>query len=275
MGSLDGGRVLNIAHRGASSAAPPNTLSAVRKAYELGADGIEFDVRLSRDGVPVVIHDATIALPAGERVRVADLTLEGLKAIDVGSKFGPAHQGEQIPTLEELLTHARGRLLLNLELKSTAILDTRLARAAAAEVQRVGLGSEMLVSSFNPFALLQTKRVAPHIPLGLLGSRAFPRPPLLSLLGLLLTVKAVHPEHTTVDPLCVTRARRRGMRVHTWTVDDPAEMRRLIDLGVNGIITNVPDVLGELLQTTQERRGASAQRDQESATRPEAWFEDG
>jgi glycerophosphoryl diester phosphodiesterase len=273
MGAVGDGRVLNIAHRGASSVAPPNTLSAVRKAYELGADGVEFDVRLSGDGVPVVIHDSTVLLPDGSNPRVADLTLEQLKAIDVGSQFDAAYRREQIPTLEELLTWAKDRLLLNLELKSTSALDTRLPAAAVAEVERLRLGSSVLISSFNPFALLQTKRLAPHLQLGMLASHAFPCQRLLMLLGSLLAVSAIHPEHTVIDRLYISRARRRRMQVQAWTVDEPAEMRRLIGLGVNGIITNLPQVLRALLQESLGPPDRPGRRGEASAQGPGAWFD--
>jgi glycerophosphoryl diester phosphodiesterase len=260
MGAPGGCRVLNVAHRGASSVAPPNTLAAVLKAHELGADGIEFDVRLSADGLPVVAHDATVTLPSGRAARVADLTLEVLKGIDVGGRFGPAYRGERIPTLEELLRCASGSLLMDIELKTAEALDAGLVRATVAEVERVGTSGDVLISSFNPLALLQARRAAPHIPVALLGTRRFLRPPLLALLAALMQADALHPEHSTVGPRSVAQGRRRGLRVHTWTVDDRDEMERLIDLGVNGIITNVPGLLGQVLQARRRRKTADGGR---------------
>ncbi|TET54953.1 MAG: glycerophosphodiester phosphodiesterase [Anaerolineales bacterium] len=261
---LDGGRVLNIAHRGASSVAPPNTLAAVLKAIEFGADAVEVDVRLSRDGVPVIVHDSTVRLPTGARVRVSAMSVEGLKRIDISSGFDAKFAGERIPTLAEVLESAGGLLFLNIELKSAGVLAARLPRATVNTVQRLGLGERVLVSSFNPVALLQTKRAAPDLAVGLLSSRATPHPLRLSLPATLLPIATLHPHHTIVDARYVARAQRRGLRVFTWTVDEPNEMERLIALGVNGIITNVPQVLRALLET---RSGGGDRCDQRQTPR--------
>jgi len=137
----DAGRTLDIAHRGASTAAPPNTLAAFEKAIELGADGIEFDVHLSADGVPVVIHDFTVNGTTNGSGRVASLTLVQLKQLDAGSYFDPAFAGERIPTLAEVLEAVGSRLLLNIELKSTSLRDNGLEQAVIAQVEQHDLGS--------------------------------------------------------------------------------------------------------------------------------------
>lgn len=237
----------NIAHRGASKIAPPNTLAAFARAAELGADGIEFDVHLSADGVPVVIHDFTVDATTDGHGRVADLTLAQLKALDAGSSFDPAFVGERIPTLEEVLDAVEDRLLLNVELKSTSIRDNGLERAVLAQIERHRASDRVLISSFNPFSLRRVRRRAPHIPLGLLYAPDLPLPLRRAWLAFLAPHEARHPEHTMIDAQYMAWARRRGYRVYTWTVDEPDEMRRLIALGVDGIITNVPDVLRSVL----------------------------
>jgi len=239
---------LNIAHRGASAAAPPNTLAAFEKAVELGADGIEFDVHLSADGVPVVIHDSTVDATTDGSGRVADLTLAQLKQLDAGAPFDPAFAGERIPTLKEVLETMGGRLLLNIELKTTSLRDNGLERAVIARVGQHGLETHVLLSSFNPFSLRRVKGIAPHIPVGLLY---LPGLPLIlhRILSLLAPHEACHPEHTAVDARYMAWARRRDRQVNTWTVNDPDEMRRLIRLGVDGIITDVPDVLSNILES--------------------------
>ena len=270
---LNKGRTLNIAHRGASIAAPPNTLAAFEKAIALGADGIEFDVHLSADGVPVVIHDFAVDTTTNGSGRVADLTLAQLKQLDAGVRFNPAFAGERVPTLGEVLEAVGSRLLLNIELKTTSLRDNGLEQAVIAQVKRHGLDDHVLFSSFNPFSLRRAKRIAPHIPVGLLtplflpphrggrgrglppyrGGRGRGLPPYRggrgrwAWLAFLFPHEARHPEHKMVDARYMAWARRQGYRVNTWTVDDPAEMRRLIGLGVDGIITNVPDLLGSIL----------------------------
>lgn len=252
---LESDRTLNIAHRGASAAAPPNTLAAFKKAIELGADGIEFDVHFSADGVPVVIHDFTVDATTDGSGRVADLTLAQLKQLDAGTRFDPAFTGERIPTLDEVLEAVSGRrgwggeLLLNVELKTTSPGDNGLERAVITLVEQHSLSRRVLFSSFNPFSLRRAKRIAPHIPAGLLYDQGLSLPLRRAWLAFLAPHEARHPHYKMVDARYMAWARRRGYRVNTWTVDDPAEMRRLVGLGVNGIITNVPDVLRSVLES--------------------------
>ena len=241
--------MVNIAHRGASAVAPANTLAAFEKAVELGADGIEFDVHLSADGVPVVIHDFSVDSTTDGSGRVAEMTIVQLAQLDVGSYFDPAFAGERIPTLEAVLEAMGGRLLLNIELKSTSLRDKGLEQTVIAQIERHGLGTSVLFSSFNPFSLRRAKRIAPHIAVGLLYGPDLPLPLRRAWLAPLVPHEARHPEHTMVDAHYMAWARRRGYRVNTWTVDDPDEMHRLIGLGVDGIITNVPDVLRSILET--------------------------
>ncbi len=172
--SLPTYRCTNIAHRGASAVAPANTLAAFEKAAELGADGIEFDVHLSADGAPVVIHDFAVDATTDGSGRVAEMDLAQLKQLDAGSRFDPAFAGERIPTLEEVLQTFGDRLLLNVELKSTSPRDDGLERAVLALVEQYELGSRVLLSSFNPFSLRRAKKLAPHVRVGLLYAPDLP-----------------------------------------------------------------------------------------------------
>jgi glycerophosphoryl diester phosphodiesterase len=242
-------RVLNLAHCGASAVAPPNTLAAFDKAIELGADGIEFDVHLSADGVPVVIHDFTVEATTDGSGRVADLTLAQLKELDAGSSFAPAFAGEHIPTLQEVLEAVGGQLLLNIELKTVSPRDHGLERAVIDQVKQHELSDRVLLSSFNPFSLRRAKGIAPHIPTGLLYAPGMPLPLRRAWMASLVPHEARHPEHTMVDGRYMAWARRHDYRVHTWTVDDPNEMRHLIALGVDAIITNVPDTLHDVIES--------------------------
>jgi glycerophosphoryl diester phosphodiesterase len=244
-------RTLDIAHRGASAVAPANTLAAFERAVEFGADGIEFDVHLSAEGVPVVIHDFAVDATTDGSGRVAQMSLDQLKQLDAGAHFDPVYAGERIPTLEEVLQTFGDRLLLNVELKSVSLCDNGLEQAVLALVTRYKLGSRVLLSSFNPFSLRRVKQIAPHVRAGLLYAPDLPLFLSRAWLAPLFPHEARHPEHTMVDARYMTRARRRGYQVNVWTVDAPDEMRRLIGLDVNGIITNVPDVLREILDSTQ------------------------
>jgi glycerophosphoryl diester phosphodiesterase len=246
---LDRERVLNLAHRGASAVTPPNTLAAFEKAAELGADGVELDVHLSADGVPVVIHDFTVDETTDGTGRVDHLPLAQLRELDAGSSFDPKFKGERIPTLSQVLATVGGRLLLNIELKSTSLGDNGLERAVVTQVEHHGLDDgRVLFSSFNPIALRRAKKMAPHIPVGLLHAPDLPLPLRQLWLAPFVPHEARHPEHTMVNTTYMTQAHRRGYMVNTWTVDEPDEMIRLIDLGVDCIITNQPDVLHAIIQ---------------------------
>ncbi len=244
------GRPLNIAHRGASSAAPPNTLSAFEKALELGADGVELDIHLSADGLPVVIHDFTVDATTDGCGKVTDMTLAQLQELDAGSTFDPAFAGEPIPSLEQVFETVGDRLLLNVELKTTRLRDYGLERAVIAAIERHGLsGDRVLISSFNPFALRRIKRIAPHLPTGLLYAPNLPLPLRRAWLAPLCPHEARHPAHSMVNARYVAWARRQGYLINAWTVDDPNDMRRLISLGVDGIITNLPDLLRAIMES--------------------------
>jgi len=247
MNFLDHERVLNIAHRGASVAAPPNTLAAFEKAAEMGADGIEFDVHLSADGVPVVIHDFSVDNTTDGSGPVAGMTLAQLERLDAGSSFDPAFAGQRIPTLKKVLETFGDQLLLNIELKNFGLRDNGLERTVIAQIEQHELHSRVIISSFNPISLHRVKKIAPHIPVGLLYAPTLPLPLRRAWLAPLFPHEARHPERRMADARHVAWAREHGYRVNVWTVNDPDEMRHLIGLGVYGIITDVPDVLQQIL----------------------------
>jgi glycerophosphoryl diester phosphodiesterase len=240
-------RPLNFAHQGASYEAPGNTLAAFLLAIELGADGIELDVHLSKDGEPVVIHDFTLERTTNGEGLVRDKTLAELKGLDAGIWFDPAFIGERIPTLQEVFDAVGDRLLLNIELKTNAVRDDGLVPAVVRLVEENHLLERVVVSSFNPLAVWWVKRLNPWIPVGLLYAQDAPlllRGPWLQRF---MRLKALHPHFTLVDSGYVRRARKRGCRVHVWTADDPGEMWQLMRMGVDLIITNRPDLLRQVL----------------------------
>lgn len=248
-------RPLNLAHRGASRHAPQNTLAAFIQAAELGADGIELDVHLSADGIPVVIHDFNLDATTNGTGAVRSKTLAQLKELDAGSKFNPAFAGEQIPTLSQVLETIGHRLLLNIELKSVGWRRDGLEQAVAAEVKKYGLEKRVIFSSFNPFAVRRIKQLLPHVPAGLLYAPDLPLYLRRAWLAPLCPHEARHPHHSMLTPPSVRALRARGYSINTWTVDEPAEMRRLIELGIDAIITNRPDVLKQVLDEFRTRPG--------------------
>jgi len=239
---------LNIAHRGANQVAPENTLRAFQEALNRGADGIELDVRLSADGVPVVIHDATVEATTDGSGAVANMTFAQLRTLDAGGWLDPAFKGERIPSLEEVLDTFGGRTVLNLELKGAQVFDNDLVPTVVDLLERHELQQEVLVSCFNPYLLRQVRRLAPRVPLALLYTNS--PLPLRRLADLLLGEQpaAIHPHHTNVSERLVAHAHELGVRVNVWTIDDPQRMRVLADGGVDGIITNKPALLRRVLK---------------------------
>lgn len=233
---------LVIAHRGASAYAPENTMPAIELAIRQGADMVEVDVQRSADGVLVVFHDELTQRWDGQRRRMTDCTLSELRRIDIG--------GARIATFTELCAYAyEQNLRMNVELKGFG-----LAGDVARTLRETRTEELVLISSFATQALAEAAIACPHIPRGyLMGSETL-RPdvrfreswPMVALKQ--AQVQAWHPAYqipfaSRVIPI----VRRAGYQVNVWTVNDEAVMSRLLDLDVDGIITDKPDVLRRLL----------------------------
>lgn len=250
-------RPLILAHRGASAYAPENTLAAFHMARELGADGLEFDVHFSREGIPVVIHDSTVDRTTGGRGKVSRLTIGELRQLDAGAWKGTQFTGERIPSLQEVFEtlgdwiKPSGReqpCILNLELKSEQLDDTRLKLYLNNLIARYDLHDRLLISSFSPVALHRVKKMNPRLRRGLLYDRSQPIYLRRAWLRFYASAQALHPEHAMIDERYMKWARGKKYAVNTWTVDDPDEARRLASLGVHAIITNQPDLIRAALE---------------------------
>ena len=241
------GRPLVFAHRGAKAVAPENTIPAFRKAIELGADGVELDVQFSADGALVVIHGLTLEETTDGRGRVTAHTLEELKRLDAGSWFHPRFAGTRLCTLEEALDAIGDRLLINIEAKSLSMGDDGMAAQIAAVIRQRALYDQVIVSSFNPLFLRRLKRLDPRIETGLLYAPDLPAYLSRAWLRPWARPDALHPEHVMVDEAYMRWARGKGYKVHVWTVNEPEDMQRMIELGVDVIITDYPDRLRSLL----------------------------
>ncbi len=228
-----------LGHRGASAHALENTLAAFRRARDDGADGVELDVIRCATGEIVVFHDDDLRrLGDGRRDDVRSLRFAELRALQLRDpKTGFTGT---IPTLDEVLEELGPHLLVNVELKaSRAHHGQRLAPAVATLLYR-HRAARVIVSSFNPLALLRFRLAAPDLPTGLLFHGEQSRPLRAAWPRFAIRPTALHPEHTLVQPDTVARWRGEGLAINTWTVDDPAELVRLRDLGVDAIIANDP-----------------------------------
>ncbi len=247
IGEFYGDKPLVFGHRGARQAAPENTLAAFRRALEMGADGIELDVMLSADGVPVVIHDFTLERTTNGYGRVEEQTLDQLRELDAGGHFAPEFRGEPIPTLAEVLDALGGALRINIELKSTSRGDNGLETRVVELVRGRSLEGSIIFSSFNPLSLWRAKRLAPEVRRGLLYSRDMPFFLRRAWAAPFLGLDAAHPEAGMVDARYMRWAQGHGYRVNVWTVNEPPAMLRLMDLGVDALITDRPDVARSLV----------------------------
>jgi glycerophosphoryl diester phosphodiesterase len=241
-----------FAHRGAKSVAPENTLPAFQAALDMGVDGIELDVQCSKDGVLVVMHNFTVDETTDGHGRVGDFTATDLARLDAGSHFGASFAGVGVPTLEEVFALVAGRCRINVEIKSTDPLGGPEVDALAAMIRAGNLYNQVLVSSFNPISLIKMRWVDNHVPLALL----YYGQPLPSFLqnawfSPIMQPEAVHPHSSLVDATLMGWAKSTDVRataaqliqVNTWTVNDVEEARRLAALGVDAIITDVPDAI--------------------------------
>jgi glycerophosphoryl diester phosphodiesterase len=241
--------VLAIAHRGASAYAPENTLAALRAAVELRCDLAEVDVQRTRDGVLVLAHDADLARTTGRHRAVGDLTYRELCRLDAGSWFSPAHAGEPVPTLEQALDVLDGSGTgLLLEVKHPArhpgiAADVaRTLRARRGYVESAVATGRLVVQSFDHGVMRDFAALEPEVPVGLLG-----HPPVRRLPALATWATHVNPRHGRATAAYVEAVHDAGMSCLVWTVDKDADVRRAIDLGVDGVISNRPDAVQRAL----------------------------
>jgi glycerophosphoryl diester phosphodiesterase len=229
-----------VAHRGWSGGAPENTLAAFRLAMsEPEVRWIELDVHLSRDGVPVVIHDATLGRTTNGRGRVADYTAAQLSRMDAGSWFHPIYACEPIPTLEQVLVLTAGRCRLNIELKQGGDDPDRLARRVADMVRSFRLESETVLTSFVPELIVAARRHRPQIATGLIIDR---RPPGLVSALRSLGASFLSIGYASLHPSLLQEAASAGIQTMVWTVNQPQDLRRLAAMPQPFLIcTNYPD----------------------------------
>lgn len=245
---------LIIGHRGASAVAPENTMAAFREAIVVGADGIEFDVRLTRDGVPVVIHDATLRRTGGLSQRIAEVTWAELAQVDVGSWFARkqklpsgAFANETVPGLAELFTlYQSNNSTLYLEMKCDAPVEyAPLAEACCLMIEEFGLKDRVMIECFQLPALRIVKEIDANIKTVALFEPSLSNPSVLSDQSIIskasevgATALALH--HRLVRKSLVEKAKANGMHVAVWTVDDPSWIERARTIGIDALITNDP-----------------------------------
>ncbi|MFZ2097546.1 MAG: glycerophosphodiester phosphodiesterase family protein [Anaerolineales bacterium] len=229
-----------FAHRGSSAYAPENTLAAFCLAIEQGADGIELDAILSADSQVIVIHDQTADRTTNGTGRVNRLTLTELQTLDAGSHFDASFKGERIPSLAEVFNTFGNHIFINVELKNYASPTDDLPDRVVELVRKYAFKETILISSFNPVALLRVHYLMPEIPLGLLTIRGKKGAIFRSWLGRLVPHQVIQPAWTDVNPSLVADNHHHGCSIFPYTINDPIVMQHLFKIGVDGIYTDNP-----------------------------------
>ena len=231
-----------IAHRGASSYAPENTISAFDRALALGVGHVELDVHLSRDGQVVVIHDDLLDRTTNGSGPVAFHTWEQLHSLDAGAWFGPEFAGEGIPTLSQVLERYQQQFHFHIEIKGQT---DNLSQKTIDLVRRYGLEDRVTITSFRVEPLRETREYAPELGTGWLVTEATEA---VVSRARELGLSSLCPRADTLTPELVERLHRQGFLVRAWGVADEELMRRAVDAGADGMTVNFPDKLLEYLR---------------------------
>lgn len=240
-------RVEIIAHRGASDAAPENTMAAIRGAIDDGADWVEIDVQETADGNVVVFHDSDFMKVAGVDLKIWDATTDDLKDIDIGGWFAPEFANQRVPTLAEVLDECKGKIGVNIELKYYGH-EKQLEERVVKIVESRGMASEIVLMSLKMEGVRKLKSLRPDWGVGLLMSVAA---------GNLSKIKAdfVAVNAKFATPAFVRSVQRAEKELYVWTVNDASSMSRMISRGVDGLITDKPRLARRVLERRAEMSG--------------------
>lgn len=251
----DSSAPLVIAHRGASMYAPENTIAAFELAVEMGADAIELDTMLTADGIPVVIHDQSLERTTNESGNVSSMTVAEIKLLDAGSRFEVRFAEEKIPTLEEVFSAVGKEILINVELKNYTSPFDRLPETVVALVMKKGLSDRVLLSSFNPIALIKAQKASEEIRRAALigGGPKIAR----GIIEAFTDYFALHPEVSLVNQGVVDKHHAAGHQVNVWTVNEESEMMKLLSMGVDGLITDKPDIAKKVIENLTRKEMAN------------------
>jgi len=238
-----------IAHRGDSTNAPENTIPAFTKALELGADGIELDVRLTKDEKLVVIHDRFLDRTTTGTGLVNHHSLESVLSLDAGSWFSPEFAGENPPTLDDVFEALPANCLINVEMKSIMKGMKLIARRGAEVVRRHARWDSTLVASFNPISLWELRKIEPSIIRGYIWSKRHPFPIRSRIFSPLVKANWYDPANDSYNPSLHQRFRSGGARVLAWDLDFDRDLARMAIVRLEAFVT---DSLQEMLDRKRE-----------------------
>lgn len=233
-------KTMVLAHRGASGYAPENTLVAFEKAIQMGADGIELDVQMTKDGQLVIIHDETVDRVSDGTGWVKDYTYEELSKLNV-NKILPEYGRVKIPTLEEVYLLLKDtELIVNVELKNGIIFYDKLEEKVMELTRRLGFEDRIIYSSFNHYSILKLKELDPTVKTGFLYEDGYLNMPEYAKK---YQVEALHPALYNLQyPDFIKDCKARGIDIRVWTVNETEYMEMLCENGIEAMITNYPDI---------------------------------
>lgn len=240
-------KIINMAHRGFSGYYPENTMLAFRKAVETGCDGIETDLHMTKDGVIVICHDEKIDRTTDGTGFIGNYTYEELSKFDAGIKYGEHFKRERIPSIDEFLNYVKDKnLLINFELKNNIILYKELEKKVIQKVYDFGMERNIILSSFNHYSMIRVKEIDSSIKTGLLYEATLYK---VDEYAEMVGADALHPFYPAImDKIVVEDIKKKGIIINAYTVNDEEDMKKLIRLGIDGIITNYPDKLKKTIQ---------------------------
>lgn len=239
------------AHRGSRGTHPENTMAAFVEAERVGADGIEFDVHLTKDGELVIIHDETLNRTTTLTGFVKDYTAAELRKADAGVKFSPAFSGEGIPFLSDVFEWASAnKLMMNVELKNDKLNYPAIEQKVISLIRHYHLENRIVLSSFNHASIAEVKRLAPDIERALLFE-GLPD----DIVNILAEKKEAgfHPDAPSLTNELNKQAQELGYAVRPWTANTKEWILRLAEFGVDVIMTDFPEAAIDILQTEKER----------------------
>jgi glycerophosphoryl diester phosphodiesterase len=238
-----GAPLLRVGHRGAKGHAPENTPISFSVAAGMGVNVAETDVHLSKDGEVVLIHDHTVDRTTDGHGYVKDLTLAELKKLDAGSWYDARFAGEQIPTLDELLSWARDRIAVAIEIKNGPIYYPGIVAKTIAALRRHGMTRQAILISFDHLAVREAKQIAPEVMAGILyvGGLADP-------VGAARAAgaDALHPHWAYVTPELVQTVHAAGLALSPWNPNDLPTIRLLSQMGVDSVGTDYPELFDQV-----------------------------
>ena len=233
-------------HRGAPKYSPENTIISFKKAIELGVHAIELDILLTNDNKIIVFHDLDLNRIAGINKKVCDLNYNELSKIDVSNKWNKHFGFQKIPLLEDVILIAKSHnIILNIEIKSTRIIPTKIVNKVAEIIQKHQIENQCIISSFNPLILRKMKNIYPNIFTSLIWSKdeVYFIQKFYKLLYWIAKPDGFHPDNNFINKNLLSWAKLKNLLIYVFTVNSKDELIKLKSWGVNGIITDDPKIV--------------------------------